>query len=315
MPPTIVASSIWTHAGSRGRPAGQLGHRERHAAGDGGDLLDQLLVGLGDVATDQTGHRALVEGSQLGHHRALARHEALAHLQERRTDGVEPVGHHQGHTLVRRGPGEVVEEAQAGLVGIVDVVDGEQQPLPRRRQPDELGGGHEEPLVAPIPAPGHLPTRQRPVDLDPVGVVEAVEEGDVAAADVGQRLEHRRIGPRALHRGRRALPDPEALLGRQLAGSGQQRRLPDAGRARHEQRPAATRGRLGQRPTERGLLRVAPDQLLVGPRARARRPAPGRGARSPQDQVARRARGSARGPCARTGGARRGGRRRRGAAA
>ena len=146
----------------RGRPAGQLGHRERHATGDGGDLLDQLVVGLGDVATDQAGHRLLVEGSQLGHHRTLARHEALTHLQERRTDGVEAVRHHQGHAVVRRGPGEVVQEAQAGLVGIVDVVDGEQQPLPRRRQPDELGGGHEEPLVAPIPAPGHLPARRAP---------------------------------------------------------------------------------------------------------------------------------------------------------
>ena len=43
----------------------------------------------------------------------------------------------------RRRAGDVVEEAQAGVVGVVDVVDGEQQTVGGRRQADQLGGGHE----------------------------------------------------------------------------------------------------------------------------------------------------------------------------
>ena len=49
--------------------------------------------------------------------------------------------------MVASGPGDVVEEAQAGVVGVVDVVDGQQQPVGGGGQADQLGGGHEQALV------------------------------------------------------------------------------------------------------------------------------------------------------------------------
>jgi hypothetical protein len=46
------------------------------------------------------------------------------------------VGEHDAHPLAARRPGEVVQQAQAAVVGVVHVVDGEQQALSRRGQPD-----------------------------------------------------------------------------------------------------------------------------------------------------------------------------------
>ena len=46
------------------------------------------------------------------------------------------VREHDAHPLAARRPGEVVQQAQAAVVGVVHVVDGEQQALTRRGQPD-----------------------------------------------------------------------------------------------------------------------------------------------------------------------------------
>ena len=62
------------------------------------------------------------------------------------------------------------------------------------------------------PAHGHLRAGERAVDLLAVMVGEAVEQGRVAPADVGERLDDRRVRPRALDRRRRAVPDAEAQL-------------------------------------------------------------------------------------------------------
>ena len=56
-------------------------------------------------------------------------------------------------------PGEVVQQAEAGLVRLVHVVDGEQQTGARRREPQQLGRGNEQPLVGALAAPRQLGAR------------------------------------------------------------------------------------------------------------------------------------------------------------
>jgi len=46
------------------------------------------------------------------------------------------VREHDAHPQAARRPGEVVQQAQAAVVGVVHVVDGEQQALTSCRQPD-----------------------------------------------------------------------------------------------------------------------------------------------------------------------------------
>lgn len=63
-------------------------------------------------------------------------------------------------------------------------------------QPYELGGGHEQPLVTGLAAPGDVPAGQRPLDLA-VDLLQPVEQGGMASAQVAERLERRGVGPRA----------------------------------------------------------------------------------------------------------------------
>ena len=126
-----------------------------------------------------------------------------------------------------------MEEAQAGVVGVVHVVDGEQQAVRRRREPDQLGGGDEQPLVrAARRSTGISAPAEGAVDLLAVMVGEAVEQRRVPPAHVGERLDDRRVGPRALDRRRRAVPDAEAQLPGAVRDRREQRRLADAGRRR-----------------------------------------------------------------------------------
>ena len=107
-------------------------------------------------------------------------------------------------------PGEVVNETQAGVVGVVDVVDGEQQAVRRRRQPDELGRGDEQPLVRAAAGPGDLLAGEGAVDLLTMMVGKAVEQRRVASTQVRQRLDHRRVRPRSLDRRREPVPDAKS---------------------------------------------------------------------------------------------------------
>ena len=115
---------------------GELGHQERDAPAQGRDQPDQLGRGFGDVAADvcrgvTVGERA---ESELG--RAVPVDEA----PPRRLQGIcrrnRAMREHDAHPLTARRPGEVVQQAQAAVVGVVYVVDGEQQALTRRCQPD-----------------------------------------------------------------------------------------------------------------------------------------------------------------------------------
>ena len=123
MPPIMLASRACTQPRLVGRAAGELVHRERDATPERRDLLDQLGGRLGDVAADERRDVVVVERAELELGRAVAVDEALAGLGQRVGHRRRPMGEHDAHPLVVRRAGDVVQEAQAGVVGVVDVVD------------------------------------------------------------------------------------------------------------------------------------------------------------------------------------------------
>ena len=84
--------------------------------------------------------------------------------------------------LADRGAGQVVQQAQAGLVGVVGVVDDEHCAAAGGREPQQFGGADEQPLVAALAGPLRGGAAQRPLDLDAVLVGQAVEQGRVPPA-------------------------------------------------------------------------------------------------------------------------------------
>ena len=215
------------------------------------------------------------------------------------------------HTRWTRGSSDVVHEPQARVVGVVHVVDREQQTVRGRREAHELAGCDEQTLVRAAAGPRHLRAGERPIDLLPMVIGEAVEQGRVPATHVGQRLDDRRV--------RATLPRPVPTC-RGRRGSSTSRARPTMASSSADLptpagpltisvrlRPAAASrsGALG----DRDLL-VAADQGLVAtePRPRARRGG-GRAGRSPRGRARRRAHGAMCDPCVRTGAARRAGRR------
>ena len=165
-----------------------------------------------------------------------------------------------------RRPGDVVQEAEAGVVGVVDVVDGEQEAVRRRRQADEFGRGDEQLLVGALAGPRDLRSGERPIDLVAVMIGEAVEQRRMTPAHIGERLHDRRVRPRPLDRCRRAVTDPEVQLLRPRRDRGEQRRLPDSGGTADEQRAAAPRRGVEQRTLGDRQLAVAADHRLVASR-------------------------------------------------
>ena len=157
--------------------------------------------------------------------------------------------------------GEVVQEAEARVVGVVRVIDHEQQSGAGRGEPHELGRGDEQPLMSDPAAADRgtagrlgglagarrLVTAPSPVDLRAVRVIEPVEQRRMPAAEVGHGLEHRCVRPGALDRGGTADAAPPAERGRVraelldergLAGSrrpGDEHGSPSAGADRAEQ--------------------------------------------------------------------------------
>ena len=83
------------------------------------------------------------------------------------------MGQHQHDPLVDRAAGEVVQQAQRRLVGVVDVVDDEEQPGPGGRHAHQLGRRDEQPLVAVLAGPAEIASGQGPLDLGPVVVAPA----------------------------------------------------------------------------------------------------------------------------------------------
>jgi hypothetical protein len=159
--PILPGDGVRAGAGNEHSPAGELGHQERDAPGQGRDQPDQLGRGFGDVAADEgrgvtVGERAEPElgcavpvdeapprrlQPMSGRHRRgqpirgqPIRGQPIRGQQSRRRN--RAVREHDAHPLAARRPGEVVQQAQGAVVSVVYVVDGEQQALTRRGQPD-----------------------------------------------------------------------------------------------------------------------------------------------------------------------------------
>jgi hypothetical protein len=125
--------------------------RERHAAAEGRDLVHLLGRGRGDVPSDEPRDALPVEGTEHDLGGAVAVEEALAGLGQDLAQRARPVGEDEADAVLTGRPGQVVQQAQAGVVGVVDVVEGEQQAVRRRGEPDQLGRGHEQALVRAAP--------------------------------------------------------------------------------------------------------------------------------------------------------------------
>ena len=121
----------------------------------------------------------------------------------------------------------------------------QQQPVSGRGQAHQLGDRDEQSLVAGLARPADVAPGERPLDLEPEAVVETVEQGRVLAAQLAERLQHRRVRPRSLD-GRRgaATGAPVALTGQRL-GQPEDGGLADPGRPGEQQRacprPASAR--------------------------------------------------------------------------
>ena len=175
--------------------------------------------------------------------RAVAVDQALAGLGQRCRSRGRPMGDHDAHALVAGRAGEVVQETQAGVVGVVDVVDHEQQavrrprrgaPARRRRRTVAGASSRRSRRSRRRRAPGRSPRG---------GVGETVEQRRVAAAQVGQRLDDRRVRPRALDGADVPWPTRKPRSRARRGARDEQRRLADAGR------PADDRVRRAPPPT------------------------------------------------------------------
>ncbi len=189
--------------------------------------------------------------------------EALAGLGERVGHREGAVAEHDAHALRGCRPGDVVQQAKARVISVVDVVDGEQKPVRRGREAHELADRDEETLVRAASRPGHRRASERTVDLHPMVVSEPVEQRGVPATHVRQRLDDRCVGPRSLDWRRGASADAEAQLPPSTDDGIEQRRLADAGRPADDQRAASAGGRVEQGALRDLDLLLASDQGVV----------------------------------------------------
>jgi len=170
---------------------------------------------------------------------------------------------HDAHPLAERRPGEVVQQAQAAVVGVVGIVDGEQQAPARRGQADQLGRGHEEPLVRALSGPRGRRPVPGPVDLFPVPGGEAGQQRRILPAYAGQCLGDRGVRPRPLDRGRGSVASQEAQLRGPGGDRSQQRGFSRSGLADDDQR-AAPPGRGVEQGRVRGRqFQVTADKRIV----------------------------------------------------
>ena len=142
-------------------------------------------------------------------------------------------------------PGKMVQQPQAGLVGLVHVVDGEQQAGPGGREAQQFRGGDEQPLVGPLPVPGQLVPSQGSVDLLAECLVEPVEQSRMLPAQVGECVEDGRVWPGALNGRRDAVSGPPSAVFGPFHPV-EQRRFPHARRTGHQDGPASSVTGLGQ---------------------------------------------------------------------
>ena len=191
--------------------ASQLVHRERDPPAERSDAT-ALLAGdaVVDVASDEQCDLLVVQRAELDGRRAVSVEKAVAGLREGLAHRCRAVAEHDAHALGCGRPRDVVQQAKARVVRIVDVVDRQQKAVRPRREAHELGHSDEQSLVGAPTSPGRLRAGQRAVDLLAMMVGEAVEQRGVAPAHVGERLDDGRVRPRTFDRSRGARPHSEA---------------------------------------------------------------------------------------------------------
>jgi hypothetical protein len=241
----------------------ELVHRERKSPTERRDLLDQFVRWLGDVAADQSGNRVVVQRTELELEGAVSIDEALARLCERVAHGIRPAGQHDAHAVTARRAGQVVEQPKAGVVCLVDVVDGEQKAVRGGDQPDQLGGGDEQLLVRAAAGPRDLGTGESAIDLLPILLGEPVEQRWVVSTHIGQRFDDRCIRPRTLDRSRRPMPDLKAQVLCPFGDSSEHRRLSGTGSTDDDHCAASADRAIEQCSFRNGELDVPTDQAVV----------------------------------------------------
>ena len=189
-----VAPSFPAGSGAGRRPPGELGHQERDAPAQRRDQLDQLGRGVGDVTADERRGVAVGERAEPELGRAVPVDEASPGRLQRARRRNRAVREHDAHPLAARRPGEVVQQAQAAVVGVVHVVDGEQQALTRRGQADQFGRGEEEPLVGAPSGPRDRRPVPHPLDLVPVRAGQAGQQPRDLPAPALRALDDRGVG-------------------------------------------------------------------------------------------------------------------------
>ncbi len=150
-----------------------------------------------------------------------------------------PVRDRDDHRLGHRAAREVVQQAQRRLVGVLEVVDDQQQAVSGGCEAHQLRDRDEQALVAGLAGPADVPARQGTLDLEAEPVVETVEQCGVLAAQLTERLEDGRVGPRALDGGGGAATGAPVALAGQCLGEPEHRGLADAGQAGDQQGGAA----------------------------------------------------------------------------
>ena len=88
-----------------GGAAGQLGNHERDANGEGVDLLDEGLVGIGNMAGDERGGGCAIERRELEVEGVVAGHQAVPGFREGRCMRRRSVADGDDDALVEAGAG------------------------------------------------------------------------------------------------------------------------------------------------------------------------------------------------------------------
>ena len=211
MPPIMLTSTSRTQSGSWAARRASSETANGMPAASASICSTRVLVGIGNVAGDERGGGGPVERRELEVDGVVAGHQAVPGFREGRCVWRWAMADGDDDALVEAGAGQVVQQAQAGVVGVVDVVDDQEHTVGGGGEAKQFGGGDEQSLVSGLASPAGVGAGERPVDLLAVGVGETVEEGGMAAAQVGERFDDRRIRPCSFDgRGRAVASTPAA---------------------------------------------------------------------------------------------------------
>ena len=136
-----------------GGAAGQLGHDEGDARGECVDLLDEGVVGIGNVASDERGGGRPVERRELEINGVVAGHQAVPGFGEGLGVWRRAMAEGNDDVLVDAGASQVMQETQAGVVGVVNIVDDQEHTVGCGGQAEQFGDGDEQSLMSGLASP------------------------------------------------------------------------------------------------------------------------------------------------------------------